>query len=196
MPSKNPLSHRSRREGARASTIAAPTFTLTMSGSTLASTVGPLKIAGWISRKIDDENDPYARFHAKFWGRSMVDEAREWRDTQAPTPNSTDTTEGQDGDDNGNRSMAVGESAGEGEDEDEDEDDDDDDDDNPDCYFLDIGIDGLTSSKIWVRSEYIRLYAYLEERYSKANQRDRAPAAVVTGQPGIGESAILLSLLS
>jgi hypothetical protein len=189
MPSKNPLSHKSRRGVKRASTIVTPhpASTLTMSGSSLASVVGSHSkdLDKWTPKRIDDR-DALARLHAKFWGKSMADVAR---DSPASTPNSTnedkDTIkdQGEVFDDCGHGKMAV----------DEDESADEDDDIGPGCYFLDIGIDGLEYSKIWIRADYLRIYAYLEGHYSKVLNfpQNRAPAAVITGQPGIGESAII-----
>jgi hypothetical protein len=55
------------------------------------------------------------------------------------------------------------------------------------CYLLDIGIEGLDFSKIWVRAEYKRVYDFVEIHHKKPSvPRGRAPAVVVTGQPGIG----------
>ena len=57
------------------------------------------------------------------------------------------------------------------------------------CYVLDIDL-GLEYEKIWVRAEYIRVYEYLEDYYEKtcARANNVAPGAVITGNPGIGES--------
>ena len=55
----------------------------------------------------------------------------------------------------------------------------------PGCCFLDVGGD---FSKIWVRADYIRIYDFLEAHYKKSLAPSfKAPAAVVTGQPGIGQ---------
>jgi hypothetical protein len=55
----------------------------------------------------------------------------------------------------------------------------------PGCYLLDIG---MNISKLWIRADYIRIYDFLEAHYKKPSAPSfRAPAAVVTGQPGVGE---------
>jgi hypothetical protein len=58
----------------------------------------------------------------------------------------------------------------------------------PGCYVLDIDIEGLEFSKIWIRADYIRIYNYLEIHHREPGiPQGQAPAAVITGQPGIGE---------
>lgn len=61
---------------------------------------------------------------------------------------------------------------------------------NPGCYFLEIGIDGLEYPWIWIRADYIRIYDALEIHYPRPTCPYRAPAAVITGGPGIGEALI------
>ena len=57
------------------------------------------------------------------------------------------------------------------------------------CYSLEIGIKRLRISRFWIRAEYIRIYNALEAYYQKRPSiPNQAPAAVITGQPGIGES--------
>ena len=56
------------------------------------------------------------------------------------------------------------------------------------CHFLEIDIEGFAYPKIWIRAEYIRIYDALEMYYKTPSYPNLAPAAVVTGQPGIGES--------
>ena len=56
----------------------------------------------------------------------------------------------------------------------------------PGCYMLDIGIEGLIP-KLWIRAEYIRVFNSLNAYYDEPSFIDKAPCAVVTGQPGIGE---------
>lgn len=71
------------------------------------------------------------------------------------------------------------------------EDDDDDDDFIKGCYSLDIDIDGSETSRFWIRAEYIRIYEAVEIWYNfieSSRFSGRAPAAIITGQPGIGES--------
>lgn len=58
---------------------------------------------------------------------------------------------------------------------------------NPGCYMLDISIEGLPFPKIWIRAEYIRIFAYLEYHYNHERVHNLAPSVVITGQPGIGE---------
>jgi hypothetical protein len=58
----------------------------------------------------------------------------------------------------------------------------------PGCHVLDINIDGIEYPRIWVRAEYLRIYDFLEDCYNDAVEKPgRAPGAVLTGQPGIGE---------
>jgi hypothetical protein len=57
----------------------------------------------------------------------------------------------------------------------------------PSCYVLHIGITGLVFSKFWIRAEYKRIYDFLESYYHTIVRKlSQAPAAVLTGQPGIG----------
>ena len=111
------------------------------------------------------DTDPFTLFHAKFWGKSMAVEEQEWRSVQSGDP--ARAREDQDGDD------PMGDDV------------DEDDDIIPGCYLLDLGIDG---TKIWIRADYIRIYNFLEAHYEKSPAPSfRAPAAVITGQPGIGQ---------
>jgi hypothetical protein len=130
------------------------------SGSDLASTVLiPKRLAMW--PKLDCDEPP-AQLHAKFWGKSMVDEEQEWLRTQP--------------------AIGVGDER---------------DDILPGCYVLDIGMDiginGIDYSRIWVRAEYLRVYNELQNFYDVHVQAAEkkmwgpAPSAVLTGQPGIGE---------
>lgn len=102
----------------------------------------------------------------------MEDEEQQWRDAQPPMsveggglggdePMDVDTSEGEDLDDD----FIKG------------------------CYSLEIGIKRLRIPKVWIRAEYIRIYNALEAYYQKRPSiTNQAPAAVITGQPGIGES--------
>jgi hypothetical protein len=64
----------------------------------------------------------------------------------------------------------------------------------PGCYVLDLGIPGLLCSSIWIRADYIRVYDYFQTFYNKYNKpMTRVPSAVLTGQPGIGESSCITS---
>jgi len=62
----------------------------------------------------------------------------------------------------------------------------------PGCYVLDLGIAGLPFAKIWIRAEYIRIFNYLQAYYDRPRMNNLAPAVVITGQPGIGESLFAL----
>jgi hypothetical protein len=54
------------------------------------------------------------------------------------------------------------------------------------CYLLDISL--LRNRKMWIRAEYIRIYNFLEAHYKKdPAPSHRAPAAIVTGQLGVGQ---------
>jgi hypothetical protein len=135
--------------------------------SSLASVV---RVQTWL--KTDDEN-PLALFHKKFWGKSMKDEESEWCDTQPVSGGSLGVAD-QDGDER----MDLDE--GERMDEDDDV--------ISGCYVLDIDIDGLGMSSLWIRADYIRIYNFLQAHYDNyAKPRSRAPSAVLTGQPGSGE---------
>jgi hypothetical protein len=55
------------------------------------------------------------------------------------------------------------------------------------CYPLDIGVETM-EGKIWVRSEYIRMFTFAEELYAENKSNlVLSPCLVITGQPGIGE---------
>lgn len=99
----------------------------------------------------------------------MKDEESEWRDTQPGY---------------GDGRM----------DQDQDETTDMDDDIIPGCYVLDIGIPRLAVSRLWIRADYIRLFNFFQMHYDTyAQPIGRAPSAVLTGQPGIGESSCIAS---
>jgi hypothetical protein len=149
------------------------------SGSGLTSIIGSKTevLADWKSNLVRPSL-PLAQLHAKFWGISMEGEEKEWRDAQPPMP------------------AAGGELRDKHQHADErtDEDGDDlDDDIIPGCYFLDIGIEGLEYPRIWIRADYIRTYDALENHYQRPAYSHRAPAAVITGEPGIGERGVTLS---
>jgi hypothetical protein len=141
--------------------------------SSLASVV---RVQTW--PKTDDKN-VLALFHTKFWGKNMKDEESEWCDTQ-PVSRDNHGVADQDGD--------------ERMDLDEDERMDEGDDVISGCYVLDIDIDGLGMSSLWIRADYIRIYNFFQAHYDNyAKPRGRAPSAVLTGQPGIGESSRVAS---
>jgi len=121
-------------------------------------------------------DEPLAQMHAKFWGKSMEDEEREWRNTPL--------TPAIGGELEGDERMDV-------------EVDDVSDTTIPGCYVLNIDVDGLEFSKIWIRAEYIRVYDFLEGRpHSASAVNNRAPGAIITGQPGIGEFSLSLHQIS
>ena len=99
-----------------------------------------------------------SQFHKKFWGTSMKEEEQQWYERQSDYVRQDEGME-----------------------------DDDDDDIVPGCYVLDINTD-LEYRRIWIRAEYIRVYDFLETFYAHTTKHSpyKAPGAVVTGQPGIG----------
>jgi len=116
----------------------------------------------------DDEDLP--QLHTKFWRKSMVSEEAEWRGSQKSV-----------GDDSGD--MSDGEVDPMDVDMDEQ-----DDEIGPGCYVLNMGIETLPHSKIWIRTDYIRIYDYCSEYYElcRSLPHKAAPSVVITGQPGIG----------
>ena len=143
------------------------------SGSTLESIIGSRPWTEWLthwksfklsssslSGDVFSEAAP-VQFYDKFWGKSMADEEQKWRNVQSPSSTPVE----------GYEPMEVDVSE-------------EDDDLIEGCCFLELDIEDINFSRIWIRAEYIRIYNSLE------NQRgfNSAPAAVITGQPGIGES--------
>jgi len=121
-----------------------------------------------------DDNTPVAQFHKKFWGKSMKDEESEWRDTQKDEWCDTREDERMDQDQDETTDM---------------------DDIIPGCYVLDIGIPGMAISRLWIRADYIRVFNFFQDFFNNyAKPMDRVPSAVLTGQPGIGESPRIASL--
>jgi hypothetical protein len=121
-------------------------------------------------KKLKDDNR-FSKFHAKFWGKSMVDEEREWLNLKIQSPDHDDVIKD------------------DGYDEDTDDTDADTDDEFiSGCYELDINPNPVSGvSKIWIRADYIRLYNYTEFRYDLCYKHHKAQAVVLTGQRGIGE---------
>ena len=186
--------------------------------SSLASVVR-VKFRKW--QKLDDEY-PLALFHVRFWGKSMEDEEEEWRKAQPQIEGQPEDEDegryegkgkGRAIDEDEDKAMEVeyeGKGKGRAIDQDEgkgtiDQDDnetmeedelegeatDEDEDDIPGCYPFSVGIEDIT---VWIRADYIRVYEAVEDHYKKALKRSgRTPSAVVTGQPGIGESHYSLS---
>jgi len=111
----------------------------------------------------------FSKFHAKFWGKSMVDEEREWLNSTDDDDVVMDDGYDEDTDD----TDADGELI-------------------PGCYELDISPNPVSDvSKIWIRADYIRVYKYTESKYGLCYERRRAQAVVLTGHPGIGECVCL-----
>ena len=89
----------------------------------------------------------FSKFHAKFWGKPLGDEEREWHNFQSES-HSTDNAimDDQDTDDveTDTDELISG------------------------CYELDISPNPVSESdvsKIWIRADYIRVYKYTESRY-------------------------------
>jgi hypothetical protein len=161
---------------------------LQTSGSGLTSVVSiPSRMESW--PKLGD-NESLSRFHAKFWGKSIADEEREWRKTQPLNP----AIGGELGDKDQDGDDCMGRVVDDGLDERDERDLDDEI--IPGCYTLDLGIEGFRYSRIWIRADYIRVYDHLNFHYNKPAYTGRAPAAVLTGQPGIGDYASLHHIIS
>jgi hypothetical protein len=58
----------------------------------------------------------------------------------------------------------------------------------PGCYVLDLDIDKLTHSKLWVRQDYIRIYDFCTTQHAELPSSARVDprSMVITGQPGVG----------
>jgi hypothetical protein len=138
----------------------------------------------WRSNSIPRDH-PLHLLHAKFWGKSMADEEQEWvrsSNNQDGEGRMRGFRNDQDGDD---RTSEDGDERT------------DEYDIMPGCYLLEIGIDGLEYSKFWIRSDYIRAYDRVEEHFkTRAPTNNRPPAAVLTGQPGIGAFLFLFLMWS
>ena len=153
-----------------------PQFTPQESGSDLASIVDTdLLPTPWVKL---NPKERLAHWHSKYWGKSMVIEEQNWLGTQPHVP-------GRCGDEECDRTDAMDEDMQESIDEDLETDMDTDDDYNSGCHILDIG---LIKRRMWIRAEYIRIYNAVEVHYKKDPAPSyRAPSAVITGQPGVGQ---------
>jgi len=121
--------------------------------------------------KVDDDSR-FSKFHAKFWGKSMVDEEREWLNLKTQSSD---------------HSMDDDVIMDDGYDEDTDADGDDE-----GCYELDISPNPVSDvSTIWIRADYIRIFNYTESAYDICYEHRKAQAVVYTGQPGIGECDVV-----
>ncbi|KAF8235604.1 hypothetical protein L208DRAFT_739268 [Tricholoma matsutake] len=59
----------------------------------------------------------------------------------------------------------------------------------PGCYALNIDVEGLELSKIWIRADYIRVYNSLDSlRDVTTASIFQRVGAILTGEPGIGKS--------
>jgi hypothetical protein len=56
----------------------------------------------------------------------------------------------------------------------------------PRTGILDIGIQNLEQSKLWIRKDYFRLYEYCN-KYLESSREHMPPSVVITGQPGVGK---------
>jgi hypothetical protein len=130
---------------------------------------------------------PLALFHMKFWGKSMADEEAEWQKKRTHIGGHPD-----DGDEDGNEAMGEGEGKDDGKAVDEDEGNDGDI--IPGCYVFDIDIEAITPRSLWICPDYIRIYEALQDYYEEyVKPMTRAPSAVLTGQPGVGQSRCFVS---
>lgn len=126
-----------------------------------------------------DNNAPFSELHRKYWGRSVDKEAEDWRDLHRhlfpqnhPVPTSSHLP-----DSCGSMSAASG---------------------NIETQFFeeDDLIDGchvlhvpeLEERPLLVRAEYVRLYDVVVNHYKDSVHKKKSTGAVITGQPGIGES--------
>lgn len=63
----------------------------------------------------------------------------------------------------------------------------------PGCYALNIDVEGLELSKIWIRADYIRVYNSLDSlRDVTTASIFQRIGAILTGEPGIGEFPLSL----
>ena len=105
------------------------------------------------------EDSDFFQLHKKFWDKSIDRDEREWVEEH-----------GQLAENDGSEVV-------------------------PGCFTLDLGIENPMTSKLWVRQDYWRIYD-LCHSHCQAVLTDREqgmgplpPLAIITGQPGIGESS-------
>jgi len=130
-----------------------------------------------------DSDDRFSEFHAKFWGKSMADDEREWRNlTTLPSDHSGDDISmdyeyGDTGVTDADMDVDVSDEF------------------IPGCYELDISPNPVSDVEtIWIRADYVRVYNYTESKYDLCYKRRRAQGVVITGQPGGGECVSLYPL--
>jgi len=136
-------------------------------GPTLASIIGscPETLTEWESFKLSSKSKLLPVQMHMFWGVSMeppipVEGTGLGNERQGVEPMDVDVNEEEDLDDD----IIEG------------------------CYFLEIGIEDFQLPRIWIRAEYVRIYNAIEDRHRTPYYPPLAPAVVITGQPGIGES--------
>lgn len=123
-------------------------------------------IAAWTKSR-SDSSSGYAKLHEEFWGKSMIIEEQEWRDSQE----AMDLAMYVAGNDVGNPESETG----------------------PGCYPLDFCTHPqFRSLRTWIRKDFMRMYDFCDQWYervtgsvvSRANKQ--APSVVIAGQSGVG----------
>lgn len=148
----------------------------TTAGSSLASVISVPDYTLFHKVTTEDAYIP-AQLHQKFWGKPIMEEIA-WR---------TYLKKGGREDEDQDQDVRTFDDTHQDQDDDQDETSDGEDDIIPGCCALDFG--HIDRQSIWIRADYIRIYDYIEGHYNKHAKRvGRAPSAVVTGEPGVGES--------
>ena len=104
------------------------------------------------------DTEPLSQLHEKFWCKSMVEEQNAWREARK-TVNRDEAKDKENVEQDEDKEDVY--------DDDDDDDDEDEDVTGPCRYVLDIGIEGLIVTKLWVRAEYVRIYDYCAEHCEK-----------------------------
>jgi hypothetical protein len=106
-----------------------------------------------------EDYKPLSQLHAKFWRKDTTEEEQEWRRLNPGVQT------GGPGNDCTEHDIVQG------------------------CYALDLGIEHLERSKVWIRHDYIRVYSYCNDHYDtvKSLVSGIPPSVVITGQAGLGE---------
>ena len=110
------------------------------------------------------DDEPLALLHSKFWGKSLIFEDPPRRNQPHASPHGSEL-----GDES--QRMDVDNS----------------DDVIPGPSILNIGIDRLPFSTLFIRADYIRVYDFLDKLEVIRFPNGLAPAAVLTGHPGTGK---------
>lgn len=130
--------------------------------------------------KVEDEEDPFAKLHRTFWGKRVEKDARKWRKKNEHLfPQESDSLT-RSGD-----APVVVHPKPVGEDIEHEFFEGDDVVDG--CHVMDINEEQIQPRPFWVRAEYVRLYAFVMDRYKQAVHKSIRSGFVITGQPGIGE---------